>query len=1177
MKGRLWKKALSAVTSVLMLAGAVPLESLGEMASVTAHAAEGSYLQIGDETTSGMSIQGYPVSAWRRYGWSEQIYTAEELCGITSIDALGFHVVNGKSQTFTASFYLLDTDLDTFDSCMIGVPVSREQNVYNGQPSFNESGWVTLDLKETYTHDPTKNLMVIALYIVDGAITTSNLGFSTFYIDTNQTLNYMTDDPNDALPGEYTSGRNVHEMSVIRFYTEDDLCVNVNYHANYPDGTDSVITKQAPINAPYDLESGLFSCPGHTMHGWNTHPYGFGTAYSLAKSFETGISHEIDLWAQWEELPENQVQIGLPMLTDFVGPVFTGNAYGYTEQIYTAAEVGDVRNISGLSFDVSVPLDMDISAELYLMDTELDAFTGNEYISGATKVFDGTLNFSEKGWNEIDFRRGFVHDPSKNLMVVFVNKTGYSCRDILQFNYYTSTDGCIAYCFQSQAASPAADAPQGTSNGKNNIRLTCDAVQIGTVTGVANYTIPISANYRYGWTEQIYTADEVGDNSVFNALGFCVDTPLNADLSFALYLADTDKTAFDSREDFIPLSQAVKVYEGTVNFAETGWYKIGFDEPFIHDPAKSLAVIMVSVDSYGGTVCFAAYHTNNGITARYELTNVSYKEPSSNGSTMGTKNCIRLYTAKTGAATITYKANGGTGSDYVQWHLSGGAATLAGEDLFTRTGYTFTGWNSKADGSGNTYAAGKEVAWINNVTLYAQWQKDTSTITYKANGGTGADVIQEHARGGKVTLYTCSFKRTGYTFTGWNTKADGSGNTYQPGKEVSWVDNVTLYAQWKQITRSITYKANGGTGSDVVQSHGAGSAVTLKPANTFTRKGYTFTGWNSKADGSGNTYAAGKSVSWYDNVTLYAQWKQNTSTITYKANGGTGSDVVQSHGAGSAVTLKPANTFTRKGYTFTGWNSKADGSGNTYAAGKSVSWYDNVTLYAQWKQNTSTITYKANGGTGSDVVQSHGAGSAATLKPANTFTRKGYTFTGWNTKADGSGNTYAAGKSVSWYDNVTLYAQWKQNTSTITYKANGGTGSDAVQSHGAGSKVTLKANSFTRSGYVFIGWNSKADGSGNTYQPGQEVAWYDNVTLYAIWKPARTITYKANGASGADVVQTRGAGVATALKPANTFTRSGYTFQGWNSKADGSGNTYAAGATVSWIDNVTLYAIWKKN
>ena len=210
-------------------------------------------------------------------------------------------------------------------------------------------------------------------------------------------------------------------------------------------------------------------------------------------------------------------------------------------------------------------------------------------------------------------------------------------------------------------------------------------------------------------------------------------------------------------------------------------------------------------------------------------------------------------------------------------------------------------------------------------------------------------------------------------------------------------------------------------------------------------------------------------------------------------------------------------------------------------------------------------------------MQSHTAGGKVTLYTCS-FKRTGYTFTGWNTKADGSGNTYAAGKEVSWYDNVTLYAQWKQNQSTITYKANGGTGADVVQSHTAGSKISLSAaDTFTRSGYVFTGWNTKADGSGNTYAAGKEVSWYDNVTLYAVWAPVRTITYKANGAAGSDVVQTRGAGVATALKPANTFTRSGYTFMGWNSKADGSGNTYAAGKEVTWIDNVTLYAIWKKN
>ena len=524
--------------------------------------------------------------------------------------------------------------------------------------------------------------------------------------------------------------------------------------------------------------------------------------------------------------------------------------------------------------------------------------------------------------------------------------------------------------------------------------------------------------------------------------------------------------------------------------------------------------------------------------------------------------------------TVNYNANTGSGSMEPSIMTYDTEAQLR-KNTFTKTGYSFEKWS---DGNGNYYndqQIVKNLIPSGSKTLWVKWKPNTYTVHLNPNGGSvSSAAITVTFDSTYASLITPT--RQGYSFDGWYTD-ETAGTKITADTRVTEAKDHTLYAHWKQNQSTITYKANGGTGSDVVQTHASGSAATLKPANTFTRKGYTFTGWNSKADGSGNTYAAGKSVSWYDNVTLYAQWKQNQSKITYKANGGSGTDVVQTHGAGSAATLKPANTFTRTGYTFTGWNSKSDGSGNTYAAGKSVSWYDNVTLYAQWKQNQSTITYKANGGSGADVVQTHGAGSKVNLKPAGTFTRSGYVFCGWNSKADGSGNTYAAGKEVAWYNNVTLYAIWKP-ARTITYKANGGTGADIVQTRGAGEATVLKpANTFSKSGYVFCGWNSKANGTGNTYAAGKTVSWVDNVTLYAIWKPARTITYKANGGTGADVVQTRGAGTATVLKPADTFSRSGYTFTGWNSKANGSGNTYAAGTTVSGVDNVTLYAMWKKN
>lgn len=102
-------------------------------------------------------------------------------------------------------------------------------------------------------------------------------------------------------------------------------------------------------------------------------------------------------------------------------------------------------------------------------------------------------------------------------------------------------------------------------------------------------------------------------------------------------------------------------------------------------------------------------------------------------------------------------------------------------------------------------------------------------------------------------------------------------------------------------------------------------------------------------------------------------------------------------GVGNKLT---DNTFTRENYTFTGWNTAADGTGDTYADGAIVNFSANTTLYAQWTQNP-VITFDANGGKGIMGTQTVNPGVSAAL-PANTFTRADYDFAGWNTKADGT-------------------------------------------------------------------------------------------------------------------------------------------------------------------------------
>jgi uncharacterized repeat protein (TIGR02543 family) len=160
----------------------------------------------------------------------------------------------------------------------------------------------------------------------------------------------------------------------------------------------------------------------------------------------------------------------------------------------------------------------------------------------------------------------------------------------------------------------------------------------------------------------------------------------------------------------------------------------------------------------------------------------------------------------------------------------------------------------------------------------------------------------------------------------------------------------------------------------------------------------------------------------------------------------------------------------------------------------------NLTLYAQWKKKEVyyTITFNANGGSGSMSSQTVSAGTSFYL-PINTFTRSGYEFVGWNTNADGSGVSYTNGQRITPSRNITLYAQWEE-VYTITFDSNGGRGSMSPIFIEVGTSITLPTNTFTRIGYVFIGWSINSMGYGTTYYNEQRVRPSGNMTLYAMWE-----------------------------------------------------------------------------
>lgn len=157
-----------------------------------------------------------------------------------------------------------------------------------------------------------------------------------------------------------------------------------------------------------------------------------------------------------------------------------------------------------------------------------------------------------------------------------------------------------------------------------------------------------------------------------------------------------------------------------------------------------------------------------------------------------------------------------------------------------------------------------------------------------------------------------------------------------------------------------------------------------------------------------------------------------------------------------------------------------------------------------------SIAFNANGGTGTMASESQQFGAIAALTP-NAFTYVGYTFTGWNTRANGSGTAFVDGATLKFEANAILYAQWTVTssitTATITFNANGGTGTMAPEIVNVNAATALTANSFTRSGYTFSGWNTTASGGGMSYSNGASYSFVASTTLYAQWTAGATVPF----------------------------------------------------------------------
>lgn len=427
-----------------------------------------------------------------------------------------------------------------------------------------------------------------------------------------------------------------------------------------------------------------------------------------------------------------------------------------------------------------------------------------------------------------------------------------------------------------------------------------------------------------------------------------------------------------------------------------------------------------------------------------------------------------------------------------------------------REGNTFSGWK---DPYGEIYT--KDTIWKydSDQVLTAHWEIHIHTIRFDGNGGAAVET-EMHKEYNSVLDSLPRAMRTGYTFVGWNTSADGNGQAISAPYTVT--GDITLYAVYTPVRYSVSFDPQEGTGGSLGVDAAFGSPMPEGEEITPpSREGYTFTGYYQYTSKQGTQYYDGAMHSMHvwdipDTATLFAGWTGNEYEVTLDAqiSGATvGSPCTVTYGAHMPTAFMP----TRKGYTFKGYYAQTDGNGVCYYdenMGSANSWNvaGNATIYAYWVANDYDVLLDAQGGYDSDRVKPQ---FDSPMPPKEAPTKQNYIFKGFFTEKNGGGIQYydenmASVRNWDIAQDCTLYAYWVGVPSTVTLDSCGGWNGTSRVAARYGDPMPA-ATAPTRTNYIFQGYFAERDGRGTQYYNADMTSktFWDkaaNTTLYAYWR-----------------------------------------------------------------------------
>lgn len=723
-------------------------------------------------------------------------------------------------------------------------------------------------------------------------------------------------------------------FDIIEEESADPNKVTITYDGNKPaaaTGTVSGVPANGSGskdgNTPFTVSSDVPTLAGYKFNGWNTQANGGGTSYAAGATIPgASITGDFTLYAQWIQ----QLSI-----------TFNANGTGVT----------------GLPSTITVD---------YNAATSIPS-------SAPTRA-----NFTFKGWNTAANGSGTAYTAGQSIAHLTTNLPLYA-----QWEAYP----VVTYNANSGTGAPSADT---VAPGVYNIK-TGTPTRTGYVFGGWTPTQNSTANGLYSYNATI-SGSQRSMNVTSNVTLYALWNPV---------VTYSTGTLPAGAKDTIANMPSTTTYTVTYNGTHT----------VLTTPTPTL-----SGYTFGGWAKSTAATTK--VTS---LTNVT-----------APITLVPIWTEKSGytvqffdQATATTDGTAYNTQNNLKWT---GAVTVPTAP--TKVGYTFGGWylqkDNQGSGTGTVFASASGVIatglntfngiWAaeaagnraDTLKIYAKWTEKTKvSVTLNPNGGsygtagTGVTTIGNILNGATYTIPTNvdNPTRPGYNFKEWNTNSSGTGTAYHAGNTTpALTSNLVLYAIWTGApvtftfepgaTTGITYK-KGSAANPYTATANYGAKLTADAGDTvYTRTGYTFKNWSytnatggtgtvSTATASGQVDVSNFTISWSGNsfdgtlkgtATLTAMWDPFTFKISWNGNGGTPTTSTSGHKSTDMVSIPTATSAipTRPGYTFTGWNTAANGSGKVVDNSKTIenTWTlaglaNNATLtaYAQWKENIVELTF----------------------------------------------------------------------------------------------------------------------------------------------------------------------------------------------------------------------------